>query len=127
NRPYRPCWSNRWRRYARPCRWGFLPFGRASIASGYTPATVPGRCPEPHRRRKLHIVCSAANGRAHSFRCVSSPNETRCAGLSFGWRRIEKGASMQKEKKTEIITLRVTPQTKDRIRAKAQELGLTVT
>ncbi len=26
---------------------GFLPFGRASIASGYTPATVPGRCPEP--------------------------------------------------------------------------------
>ena len=34
---------------------------------------------------------------------------------------------MQKEKKTEILTLRVTPQTKDRIRAKAQELGLTVT
>ena len=34
---------------------------------------------------------------------------------------------MQREKKTEIITLRVTPQTKDRIRAKAQELGLTVT
>ena len=34
---------------------------------------------------------------------------------------------MQKEKKTELITLRVTPQTKDRIRAKARELGLTVT
>lgn len=34
---------------------------------------------------------------------------------------------MQREKKTEIITLRVTPKTKDRIRAKAQELGLTVT
>ena len=34
---------------------------------------------------------------------------------------------MQKEKKTEIITLRVTPQTKDRIRAKARELNLTVT
>ena len=34
---------------------------------------------------------------------------------------------MQREKKTEIITLRVTPRTKDRIRAKAQELGLTVT
>ena len=34
---------------------------------------------------------------------------------------------MQREKKTEIITLRVTPQAKDRIRAKAQELGLTVT
>ena len=34
---------------------------------------------------------------------------------------------MQKEKKTEIITLRVTPQTKDRIQAKARELGLTVT
>ena len=39
----------------------------------------------------------------------------------------EEGVFMRKEKKTEIITLRVTPQTKDRIRAKAQELGLTVT
>ena len=34
---------------------------------------------------------------------------------------------MQREKKTEIITLRVTSRTKDRIRTKAQELGLTVT
>ena len=34
---------------------------------------------------------------------------------------------MQKEKKTEIITLRVTPRTKERIRAKAQELRLTLT
>ena len=34
---------------------------------------------------------------------------------------------MQREKKTEIITLRVTPQTKDRIRAKAREVNLTVT
>ena len=34
---------------------------------------------------------------------------------------------MQREKKTEIITLRVTSKTKDRIRAKAQKLGLTVT
>ena len=34
---------------------------------------------------------------------------------------------MQREKKTEIITLRVTPQVKERIRAKAQELGLTIT
>ena len=34
---------------------------------------------------------------------------------------------MQREKKTEIITLRVTPQTKDRIRAKARELSLTAT
>ena len=34
---------------------------------------------------------------------------------------------MQREKKTEIITLRVTSKTKDRIRAKAHELGLTVT
>ena len=38
-----------------------------------------------------------------------------------------KGTIMQREKKTEIITLRVTPQVKERIRAKAQELGLTVT
>ena len=34
---------------------------------------------------------------------------------------------MQREKKTEIITLRVTPQTKGRIRAKARELHLTAT
>ena len=34
---------------------------------------------------------------------------------------------MKTDKKTEIITLRVTPQTKDRIRAKARELSLTVT
>ena len=34
---------------------------------------------------------------------------------------------MQREKKTEIITLRVTSKTKDRIRAKPQELGLTDT
>ena len=34
---------------------------------------------------------------------------------------------MQREKKTEIITLRVTPQVKERIRAKARELNLTVT
>lgn len=39
----------------------------------------------------------------------------------------EEGVFMQREKKTEIITLRVTPRTKERIRAKAQELGLTVT
>ena len=34
---------------------------------------------------------------------------------------------MQSEKKTEIITLRVTPRTKDRIRARARKAGLTVT
>ncbi len=34
---------------------------------------------------------------------------------------------MQKEKKSEIITLRVTSRTKERIRIKAAELGLTVT
>ena len=34
---------------------------------------------------------------------------------------------MQREKKPKIITLRVTPQVKERIRAKAQELHLTVT
>ena len=39
----------------------------------------------------------------------------------------EKGTIMQREKKREIITLRVTPQVKERIRAKAQELDLTVT
>ena len=79
----------------RDCDWGrgygFLPFGRASIASGYTPATVPGHCPGP-----------------------PTPEG-------------EKGTIMQREKKTEIITLRVTPQVKERIRAKAQELSLSVT
>ena len=39
----------------------------------------------------------------------------------------EKGISMQRDKKTEIITLRVTPRTKGRIQTKAQELKLTVT
>lgn len=39
----------------------------------------------------------------------------------------EEGVLMQRKKKTEIITLRVTPQVKERIRDKAQELGLTVT
>ena len=34
---------------------------------------------------------------------------------------------MQREKKTEIITLRVTSKTKERIRVQARELGLTVT
>ena len=34
---------------------------------------------------------------------------------------------MQREKKTEIITLRVTPRAKERIQAKAAELGLTAT
>ena len=34
---------------------------------------------------------------------------------------------MQREEKTEIITLRVTPQVKERIRAKAREVNLTVT
>ena len=33
---------------------------------------------------------------------------------------------MQREKKTEIITLRVTPQVKERIRARATKAGLTV-
>ena len=34
---------------------------------------------------------------------------------------------MQREKKTEIITLRVTPHTKEVIRARAKKAGLTVT
>ena len=34
---------------------------------------------------------------------------------------------MQKEKKTELITLRVTPRTKEVIRARAKKAGLTVT
>ena len=67
-----------------------LPYGRASIASGYTPATVPGRCPEP------------------------GP----CGG---------KGGAMQRVKKSEIITLRVTPRIKRIIQEQAKAAGLTVT
>ena len=35
------------------------------------------------RPRKLHILRSAASGRTHTFRCSSSPNCNRCAGLQF--------------------------------------------
>ena len=36
------------------------------------------------RRRKLHIVRFAIYGKAHSFRCGSSPHTTRFAGLVRG-------------------------------------------
>ena len=36
------------------------------------------------RRSKLHILRFCASAKAHSFRCSSSPNRTRCAGLRFG-------------------------------------------
>ena len=36
------------------------------------------------RCRKLRIVRSHVNVEAHSLRCSSSPNRTRCAGLRFG-------------------------------------------
>jgi hypothetical protein len=66
-----------------------LPFGRASIASGYTPAAVSGPCrPQPLKGRKER---------------------------------------MPREKKTEIITLRVTPRTKAVIQARAKSVNKTVT
>ena len=37
------------------------------------------------RRHKLHIIHPAASGRLHSFRCTSSPNRNRYAGLRFGF------------------------------------------
>ena len=40
----------------------------------------------PRRRGKLHIPRFAASGKARSFRCSSSPNRTRFAGLWFGRR-----------------------------------------
>ena len=40
----------------------------------------------PRRRSKLHIPRFAAGGKARSFRCSSSPNRTRFAGLRFGRR-----------------------------------------
>ena len=49
NRPYRPCarpdTDKRGCDRSQGC--GFLPLGRASIALGYTPCTVSGRCPMP--------------------------------------------------------------------------------
>ena len=41
------------------------------------------KSPRPRRRRKLHILSSAASGRRQSFRCSSFQNRTRCAGLRF--------------------------------------------
>ena len=62
---------------------------RASIAPGYTPCTVSGRCPVPGPRGG-------------------------------------EGGSMQRIKKSEIITLRVTPRTKETIRERAKAAGLSV-
>ena len=63
---------------------------RASIAPGYTPRTVSGRCPVP--------------------------------GPGGG-----EGGALQRVKKSEIITLRVTPRVKETIRERAKAAGLTVT
>ena len=45
---------------------------------------VPSLAP---RRSKLYIACSDSFSkvRAHSCRCSSSPNRTRCTGLRFGF------------------------------------------
>ena len=39
--------------------------------------------PPGSRRHKLRIIRLAANGKAHSLRCSSSPNRNRFAGLRF--------------------------------------------
>ena len=49
------------------------------------PSPRTGEMWDPDARRcGLHIVRSAAGGRAHSFRRTSSPGRTRCAGLRPG-------------------------------------------
>ena len=42
-------------------------------------------CVSSRRRSKLRIVCFRIHAKAHSLRCSSSPNRTRCAGLRFGF------------------------------------------
>ena len=48
------------------------------------------------RPRKLHIPHPAASGRSRPFRCSSSPNSKRCAGLLFGSISVLPEKSMQK-------------------------------
>lgn len=43
-----------------------------------------GRTYSPPRRRKLHILRPAASGRAHPFRCSSSPHKAALCGGPFG-------------------------------------------
>lgn len=54
----------------------------------------------------------------NSLHCVSFPNETRSAGLSFGETR--KREVRMKQKKEKRITLRVTPEQYETIQAKAE-------
>ena len=42
-------------------------------------------CVSSRRRSKLRIVRFRIHAKAHSLRCSSSPNRTRCAGLRFGF------------------------------------------
>ena len=53
----------------------FARSGEAKDAQSVTPMFHVKR-----RRDKLHIVCFPASGKTHSFRCPSSPNQTRFAG-----------------------------------------------
>ena len=48
------------------------------------------------RPRKLHIPRPAASGRSRPFRCSSSPNSKRFAGLLFGSSSVLPEKSMQK-------------------------------
>ena len=63
----------------RRMREAFLRLHRSAALCGNT-ATVPSAT----RPRKLHIPRPAASGRSRPFRCSSSPNNKRFAGLLFG-------------------------------------------
>jgi hypothetical protein len=52
---------------------------------------VNGLTHTPNRRRKLQIARFPAGGKTYSFRCVSSPHATRCAGLARGPHRESTG------------------------------------
>ena len=64
---------------------------RHAVKCGNT-ATVPPAA----RPRKLHSPHPAASGRSRPFRCSSSPNSKRCAGLLFGSVSVLPEKSMQK-------------------------------
>ena len=76
--------------YASACLF-HIPFGKVGMGfcpiwgiwrGAGTPATSQMRC-WLLRRHKLHIPRPAASGRSRSFRCASSQNRNRVAGLRF--------------------------------------------
>lgn len=68
---------------SRPADRAPFPASPVQECCGQLPVKGQDRHTEP-RRRKLHIPRFRLKPKARSFRCSSSPNRTRCAGLRFG-------------------------------------------